>query len=82
MDGTERRKFEEKYREQQIRDAITKAVEELPTRSKMTYKLHRYDGLKYEEIAEVMGISVKTVESQMTRTLKILREQLTYLLPV
>lgn len=74
--------FEEKYREQQIRDAITKAVEELPTRSKMTYKLHRYDGLKYEEIAEVMGISVKTVESQMTRTLKILREQLAYLLPV
>lgn len=68
-------------REQQIRTAIANAIEELPVRSKMTYKLHRYDGLTYEEIADVMGVSIKTVESQMTRTLKILRGKLSYLLP-
>lgn len=68
-------------REQQIRAAIAAAIEELPARSKMTYKLHRYDGLTYEEIADVMEVSVKTVESQMTRTLKILRGKLSYLLP-
>lgn len=66
---------------QQVRRTIKKAVEELPDRSKMTYKLHRYDGLTYEEIAEVMEVSVKTVESQMTRTLKQLRARLSYLLP-
>ena len=73
--------FRDEYREQQIREAIAKAIEELPERSKMTYKLHRYDGLTYPEIADVMGVSVKTVESQMTRTLKILRERLAWLLP-
>lgn len=73
--------FHDKIREKQIRTAIAKAIEELPPRSKMTYKLHRYDGLTYQEIAEVMDVSVKTVESQMTRTLKILRERLAWLLP-
>jgi RNA polymerase sigma-70 factor (ECF subfamily) len=74
--------IEDKFREEKIREAIKRAVENLPERSRMTYKLHRYDGLTYEEIAEVMDISVKTVESQMTRTLKILRNQLSYLLPI
>ncbi|MCG2587595.1 RNA polymerase sigma-70 factor [Rhodohalobacter sulfatireducens] len=74
--------IEDKFREEKIREAIKEAVESLPERSRMTYKLHRYDGLTYEEIAEVMGVSVKTVESQMTRSLKILRSQLSYLLPL
>lgn len=74
--------IEEKFREEKIREAIKNAVENLPERSRMTYKLHRYDGLTYEEIAEVMDVSVKTVESQMTRTLKILRNQLSYLLSI
>lgn len=73
--------YRDTYREEQIRIAIETAIEELPKRSKMTYKLHRHDGLTYEEIANVMDVSVKTVESQMTRTLKILRERLSYLLP-
>lgn len=73
--------YRDEKREEQIRKAIERAVEELPERSKMTYKLHRHDGLTYQEIAEVMDVSVKTVESQMTRTLKMLRERLAYLLP-
>lgn len=73
--------FRDSRREQQIREAIHKEIEALPPRSKMTYKLHRYDGLTYKEIAEVMDVSVKTVESQMTRTLKRLRKRLSYLLP-
>ncbi|NBC02944.1 MAG: RNA polymerase sigma-70 factor [Bacteroidetes bacterium] len=73
--------FRDEYREERIRKAIAQAIEELPPRGKMTYKLHRYDGLTYQEIADVMDVSVKTVESQMTRTLKTLRERLSYLLP-
>jgi RNA polymerase sigma-70 factor, ECF subfamily len=73
--------YRDEKREEQIRKAIEQAVEELPERSRMTYKLHRHDGLTYHEIAEVMDVSVKTVESQMTRTLKMLRERLAYLLP-
>lgn len=73
--------YRDTYREERIRDAITTAIEELPERCKMTYKLHRHDGLTYQEISVVMDVSVKTVESQMTRTLRILRERLAYLLP-
>jgi RNA polymerase sigma-70 factor (ECF subfamily) len=73
--------FDYELREEQIKEAVKEAVEDLPRRAKMTYKLHRHDGLTYHEIAEVMEISVKTVESQMTRTLKTLRERLAYLLP-
>lgn len=72
--------FEDDYREKQIREALQRAIEELPPRSRMTYKLHRLDGLTYQEIAQVMDISVKTVESQMTRTLKMLRNRLSNLL--
>jgi len=73
--------YEKEYRKEQIRKAVQQAVEKLPERSRMTYKLHRHDGLTYKEIAEIMDVSVKTVESQMTRTLKLLREQLAHLLP-
>ncbi|SHF84352.1 RNA polymerase sigma-70 factor, ECF subfamily [Fodinibius roseus] len=74
-------RLQDTRREEQIRKAINKEIEALPPRSKMTYKLHRHDGLTYKEIAEVMDVSVKTVESQMTRTLKRLRKRLSYLLP-
>ncbi|MEX0778798.1 MAG: RNA polymerase sigma-70 factor [Balneolales bacterium] len=76
--------FEEQENEQQVKllnEAINNAVEDLPPRSKMTFKLHKHDGLTYPEIAEVMDISLKTVESQMTRAMKILRDQLAYLMP-
>lgn len=67
---------------QQVRNAIKQAIDELPVQSRMTYSLHRYDGLTYQEIAEVLEIPVKTVESRMTRTLKQLRTRLSYLLPL
>jgi len=55
---------------------LNQAVELLPERSKMIYKLHKTDGLTYSEIAQVMEISQKTVESQMSRALRTLREKL------
>src|SRR5690625_7101808 len=45
------------------------AIDELPFRAQQVYTLHREDGLTYQEIADVMEISVKTVESQMSRAL-------------
>jgi RNA polymerase sigma-70 factor (ECF subfamily) len=73
--------FEDSSEKKQLQEAIKREIETLPPRSKMAFKLHRYDGLTYKEIAEVMDISVKTVESQMSRTLKRLRERLSHLLP-
>lgn len=62
--------------------AVHRAIQDLPDRAGMVYKLHRRDGLTYKEIAEVMEISHKTVESQMSRALRILRNRLSSYLPV
>ena len=58
------------------------AIDELPFRAQQVYTLHREDGLTYQEIADVMEISVKTVESQMSRALDILRARLSKFLPI
>lgn len=45
---------------------IQSAVQTLPPRCKMIFKLIREDGLKYKEVAEILNLSASTVEAQMT----------------
>jgi RNA polymerase sigma-70 factor (family 1) len=44
---------------------IQKAIDQLPPKCKIIFKLAKEDGLKYREVAEVLNISVKTVENQL-----------------
>ncbi|HXB09434.1 MAG TPA: sigma-70 family RNA polymerase sigma factor, partial [Puia sp.] len=46
------------------------AVEALPPRCKMIFKLVREDGLKYREIAGILNISVNTIDAQMAIAVK------------
>jgi len=55
---------------------IQKAVNNLPERMQLIFNLSRNDGLSHSEIAEILDISVKTVETQMGRALKSIREEL------
>ena len=59
-----------------IRKRINDEIEKLPPRCSEIFKLSRFEGLKYQEIAEHLDISVKTVEVQMGKALKVLRENL------
>lgn len=52
------------------------ALNELPEQCRTIFQLSRFEELKYREIAEQLGISVKTVENQMGKALKILRMKL------
>jgi RNA polymerase sigma-70 factor (ECF subfamily) len=52
------------------------ALSQLPGQCRAIFQLSRFGGLKYREIAEQLDISVKTVEAQMTKALKHLRDQL------
>jgi RNA polymerase sigma-70 factor, ECF subfamily len=52
------------------------ALSQLPAQCRAIFQLSRFGGLKYREIAEQLDISVKTVEAQMTKALKHLRDQL------
>lgn len=44
---------------------IKMAVNSLPNRCRLIFKLIKEDGLKYKEVAELLNISIKTVEAQM-----------------
>lgn len=60
----------------ELEKAVAVAIGELPARTRETYCLHREQGLSYVEIAEVMEVSIFTVKNQLSRALKLLREQL------
>jgi len=49
---------------------VQKAINDLPPRCKMIFKLVKDEGLKYKEVASLLQLSVKTVENQMTIALK------------
>jgi RNA polymerase sigma-70 factor (ECF subfamily) len=44
---------------------IQKAIDQLPPKCKIIFKLIKEDGLKYREVAELLNISIKTVENQL-----------------
>lgn len=56
---------------------IATAIGKLPGQCRKIFELSRIEGLKYNEIAKTLNISVKTVETQMSRALKSLRSDLT-----
>ena len=60
----------------ETRERIMKAIEELPERYRLTFKLSRIDELSYDEIAETMSISKNTVKSNLRDAMAILREKL------
>lgn len=65
---------------QEEMEMITKALEKLPEKCREVFELSRFDNMRYHEIASHLNISVKTVEAQVSKALKILREELKNLL--
>ncbi len=49
---------------------IQKAIQDLPPRCRLIFKLVKEEGLKYKEVAELLQLSVKTVENQMSLAFK------------
>jgi len=61
---------------------IELAINTLPEKCRMVFEMSRFEGLKYAEIAEKMGISVKTVEAQMTKALAVMKKHLANFLSI
>jgi len=61
----------------ELRQAMEEAVEDLPGQQRLVYRLAHRHGLSYREIASALGIARKTVENHMGRALQSLRSQLT-----
>ncbi|MFC0771772.1 RNA polymerase sigma factor [Terrimonas alba] len=60
---------------------INAAIRQLPPKCKLTFLLVKENNLKYREVAEILGLSVKTVEAQMSIALKKLSQSIPFLLP-
>lgn len=67
---------EDALHEKELQASIRSAIDRLPERCSEIFKLSRYSEMTYAEIAEALDISVKTVENQMGKALKILRDTL------
>jgi RNA polymerase sigma-70 factor (ECF subfamily) len=60
----------------EMQQIINQTLDSLPERCGKIFRLNRFEGLKYHEIANRLSISVKTVEANMGKALKILRRNL------
>jgi RNA polymerase sigma-70 factor (ECF subfamily) len=68
--------------DQEIITAVHKTIDELPKRCRQIFKMKKYDGLSYTEIADILEISTNTVQTQMTRAFKYLRKHLSNFFPI
>ncbi len=71
---------EKGYLQQELEQQIVAAVATLPPRCRTVFQLSRFEEMSYKEIATEMEISVKTVEHQMGKALRVLRERLKWYL--
>ena len=60
---------------------LAKALNKLPEKCRAVFHLSRFEELKYQQIADQLNISIKTVETQMVKALKILRKEMAEFLP-
>ena len=58
--------------QKELEDEIEKIISQLPPKRQLIFRMSRIDGLKYKEIAEVLSISVRTVQNHMVEAVKFI----------
>ncbi len=67
--------------DKELRLHLKHALQQLPEKCRTVFQLSRFEGLKYQEIADELGISLKTVEAHIGKAMKLLRIKLADFLP-
>ena len=65
----------------ELENQIWSEIQKLPEQCQKIFTMNRFEGRKNKEIAETLGISIRTVETQISKALKILRKNLNHLMP-
>lgn len=65
-----------KESQESLEEVLHRAIDSLPEKCRVVFNLSRFEQLSHREIAEKLGISVKTIENQITKALKSLRESM------
>ncbi|MEM1134431.1 MAG: RNA polymerase sigma-70 factor [Bacteroidota bacterium] len=60
----------------ELEEKIWQIIQSLPDKCRRIFEMNRFEGKKNKEIAENLGISIRTVETQISKALKILRKHL------
>jgi len=60
----------------ELQSKVARVLERLPERCSVIFRMSRFEGLKYNEIAEKLSLSLKTVEANMGKALKEFRKAL------
>lgn len=81
-DSLFQRSHEEEVMISELEEKIRRAIDSLPMERRKVFILSRYQGMTYQQVADTLGISVKTVENQMGKALKFLRDELADYLPL
>ncbi len=68
--------LEDKIRETELEHMVSKVVDQLPPQCRRIFNMSRVSGFSNGEIAEKLQISKRTVETQISNALKVLREKL------
>lgn len=71
---------EDKLINEEMSESINRAINKLPEQCRFIFLMNKNDKLTYREISEILNISQKTVETQMSRALKKLRVMLDQLI--
>jgi RNA polymerase sigma-70 factor (family 1) len=61
---------EENLRSNELERELHQAIQQLPPRCKIIYKMAKEDKLRYAEISELLGVSIKTIDSQLSIALQ------------
>jgi RNA polymerase sigma-70 factor (ECF subfamily) len=68
--------------QKELMQRLNLALDMLPEQCRKIFEMSRFEQLRYQEIADQLQLSVKTIENQMGKALKILRVQLQDYLPI
>ncbi len=72
----ERGAFDPSFADLELRDRLTKAVDQLPENYRLLIAAHYLEGVQYDALAETLGIPIGTVKTHLHRAKRRLRELL------